>query len=320
MNIFKTAYKTGEKLGEKLGGKLKERLENGSKAEAEPKTDLYKRLEAIDEMSFSEAVDRDTLLPVIKELIDKAPKRPEGYYSGNPLHSFFSVQVEYSEDLFNIQKALLDKGYDTSWDMFYQINRKYSEDASWDELKYGGAVGRDSSYLGEMINLAEKTNSSEVIGGSFPAYIDSLKEKGDHLKGASKDSILEELQKMTPDTVPELDPKYISSEQGQEFNKQLGIFMNRLRQRSGDTLDGSPSPLGKESLRVLEEFAKKGYPSAQEQMAMIADSKNDKKALNHWAKQVEKNPFSSEKQKEMARDDIKDTQAFVAQTQARGGR
>ena len=191
------------------------------------------------------------------------------------------------------------------------------------ELRAGGNDAYGKIYVSQSLldnpfaREEQKETARRLIETGFYEFRDNIKEADS--KATSKDALLEELEKLYL-FVPELDPKYVSPEQGQHIDKDLAFFMNKLRQRSGDTLDGSPSPLAEKSLQILEEFAKNGYPSAQEQMAMIADSKNDKKALNYWAKQVEKNPFSTEEQKKNAHDDVKDTQAFVAQSQARGGR
>ncbi|MGN0919246.1 MAG: hypothetical protein ACI4OR_00570 [Alphaproteobacteria bacterium] len=166
----------------------------------------------------------------------------------------------------------------------------------------------------------QKKNAGERMKEGFYQFARDIKTMDS--KATSKDVLLWNLEEMNLMDIPELDPKYLSSELGQHINKELAPFMNKLRGKVDDTLGGSASPLSKKSLEFLEEFANKGYPSAQEMMAIIADGKNDKKAVNRWAKEVEKNPFSTEEQKKNARDDIKDTQAFVNQYQskARGGR
>ena len=152
----------------------------------------------------------------------------------------------------------------------------------------------------------------------FQHFANNIKEANE--RALSNDSLLGELVKMDPNNIQLLDPKYLSSEQGQHFNKEIAPFIGRLYNRAGDKSSGLPTTLADESLKFLEAFAKAGYPTAQEVMGMIAYDQGDKKALNHWAKQVEKNPFSTEEQKKNAHDDVKDTQAFVAQSQARGGR
>ncbi|MBE6446445.1 MAG: hypothetical protein E7021_03490 [Alphaproteobacteria bacterium] len=164
----------------------------------------------------------------------------------------------------------------------------------------------------------QKTNNGLIMRLGFSDFIRDVKKVNS--KATSNDSLLGELEEMNSIGIPELDPKYLSPEEGQHFNKEIAPFFGRLQYRVDDKSSGLPTPLAKKSLEFLEAFAKAGYPSAQEMMGLIAYNSDDKKALNHWAKQVEKNPFSTEEQKKNARDDVKDTQAFVAQTQARGGR
>lgn len=164
----------------------------------------------------------------------------------------------------------------------------------------------------------QKKQAEKSMDDGYQQFTNNIKEADS--RATSRDALLEELVKMDPKDIQPLDPKYLSSEQGQHFNKEIDPFLGRLYNKVGNKSSELSATLSKKSLEFLEAFAEAGYPSAQEIMGMIAYDKGDKKALNHWAKQVDKNPFSTVEQHGNAQEDVKETQAFMAQFQARGGR
>lgn len=228
------------------------------------------------------------------------------------LHKLFgkymSADVASKDQLGNLFYEFGNKGYPLAQELIAGSESEVDPKIFWSQNLLDNPLATEE----------QKKQAGKTMNDGLQQFVNNIKDADSRV--TSRDALLQELFKIDPNYIQPLDPKYLSSEQGQHFNKEIAPFMGRLYNRVNDKSSGLPTTLADESLKILEAFAKAGYPSAQEVMGMIAYDRDDKKALNHWAKQVEKNPFSTEEQKKNARDDVKDTQAFVAQSQARGGR
>lgn len=201
-----------------------------------------------------------------------------------------------------------DKGYPLAQELIAG-----SESQAEQKIFYARRLLNNPAATKEQKKQAEKS-----MNNGYQQFTNNIKEANS--RATSRDALLEELAKMDSKHIQPLDPVYQSSAQGEHFNKEIAPFLGRLYNKVGNKASELSATLSKKSLEFLEAFAEAGYPSAQEIMGIIAYNKGDKKALNHWAKQVDKNPFSTVEQHGNAQEDIKETQAFMAQSQARGGR